>query len=382
MTGLATEDDRLRIMHGGPFYELMARLGMRKRGRRAFVLASICWMVPIFILLATRGGPGAVPFLHDWGAWAKFLIAPALLTLAEKPISFAIDECLAMLFRVPLVTSQSTPDARRALRDAKARTAAAFPELVCLLLAVTASAINTANFLGGGAPAWAAYDGGLSLSGSWCLAVGNTIYWFLLTRLIWKHIVWSRFLSKVARCHLRLVVTHPDGHGGLGFIGLYPTGYGLFTLATSFAVAAGVGHILQRQTVTPGLFMAVCAVWLVVVAIYFALPLVPVASQVSRLKRKAILLSLKKVTDFERAGERKTLGENAFEDQEEIQAGAGEFHDVKPIYLASMKMSPLLLNKKNILPVLAPALLPLLVVGAFYLPYSELGPIVKRLLLL
>ncbi|WP_246710016.1 hypothetical protein [Rhizobium leguminosarum] len=36
----------------------------------------------------------------------------------------------------------------------------------------------------------------------------------------------------------------------------------------------------------------------------------------------------------------------------------------------------------NVLPVLVPALLPMLVVGASYLPYSQLGPIVKRLLLL
>ncbi|MFF0923009.1 hypothetical protein ACFYE8_25310 [Rhizobium leguminosarum] len=377
---MASDDDRLRIMHGGPFYELMTRLGMRKRGWRAFVFAGLCWTIPVLLLLATRGGHGAGLFLHDWGAWAKFLIAPVLLTLAEKPIGFALDECVSMLFRIPLVSSQSMPDTRKALRDAGARTTAGFPELVCLGLALAATIFNASTFLGGSAPPWAVGDGGVSMTGFWCLAVGNTVYWFLLTRLVWKHVIWCLFLSSVARCHLRLVVTHPDGHGGLGFLSYYPAGYGLFTLAVSSVFAAGVGHVMQRETVTPGLFTAVCGAWLMVVAIYYAVPLVGVVMQVSRLKRKTILLSLSKVTDFERWNERTTLGDNVVGDESEPEVA--EFRDVKPVYLASLKTSAMLINKGNVLPVLVPALLPMLVVGASYLPYSQLGPIVKRLLLL
>ncbi|NKL63927.1 hypothetical protein GFM09_21520 [Rhizobium leguminosarum bv. viciae] len=377
---MAGDDDRLRIMHGGPFYELMTRLGMRNRGWRAFVFAGLCWTIPVVLLLATRGGHGAGLFLHDWGAWAKFLIAPVLLTLAEKPISFALDECVSILFRIPLVASQSMPDARKALREAKSRTTSWKSELVCIAVALAATALNVASFIGGAAPAWAVSDGNITLTGLWCLAVGNTVYWFLLTRLVWKHAVWWQFLSAVGRCHLRLAVTHPDGHGGLGFLGFYPTGYGLFTMAVSAVFAAGVSHVMQRQAVTPGLFTAVCVAWLIVVCIYYFVPMARAALQVSRLKRKAVLHSLPKVTNFERLTERTTLGENVFAD--EAESAARELHDVKPIYLASMKTSALLINKGNILSVLAPALLPMLIVGASYLPFSQLGPIVKRLLLL
>ncbi|NKL77624.1 hypothetical protein [Rhizobium leguminosarum] len=377
---MANDDDRLRIMHGGPFYELMTRLGIRKRGWRAFVFAGLCWTIPVLLLLATSGGHGAGLFLHDWGAWAKFLIAPVLLTLAEKPIGFALDECVSILFRIPLVASRSIPDARKALREARSRTTSWKAELVCIAVALAATAFNVATFVGGGAPAWAVSDGSVSITGLWCLAVGNTVYWFLLTRLVWKHAVWWQFLSTVGRCHLRLAVTHPDGHGGLGFLGFYPEGYKLFTLAVSAVFAAGVSHVMQRQTVTPGLFTAVCVAWLIVFAIYYFVPLAGVALQVSRLKRKAVRLSLTKVTDFERLSERATLGENVFADEAEPEVR--ELQDVKPVYLASMKTSALLINKGNVLSVLVPALLPMLVVGASYLPFSQLGPIVKRLLLL
>lgn len=102
--------------------------------------------------------------------------------------------------------------------------------------------------------------------------------------------------------------------------------------------------------------------------------------QVSRLKRKTILVSLSKLTDFERWSERATLGDNVVGDESEPEVA--EFGDVKPVYVASLKTSAMLINKDNVLPVLGPALLPMLVVGASYLPYSQLGPVVKRLLFL
>ena len=378
--GDTDQNTRIRIMHGGPFYNIVSMLGLRKPGWRAFVFGSFCWTMPVLLLLATQGRYGARLFLYDWGAWAKFLIAPILLTLTEKPISFALDECAAILFRTPLVASQSMSDARQALSNARDRTAAWGAEAGCLLLAAAASILNANNFLSGSAPGWAASEGRLSLAGLWCLVVSNTLYWFLLARMVWKHVVWAGFLSDIRRCHLRLAVTHPDGHGGLGFMGLYPAGYTLFTLAVSSVTAAGIGHVMQNDAVTPTLFTIVGAGWLVIVLLYYAMPLAGLAADISRLKRKAVMLSMAKATDFERKQERTLLGENIFAD--EVEPETEEFRDVKPLYKASLKTSALLINKGNVLPVLVPALLPLLVVGASYLSYSQLGPIVKRLLLL
>ncbi|MGO8078079.1 hypothetical protein AB9F41_37705, partial [Rhizobium leguminosarum] len=62
----------------------------------------------------------------------------------------------------------------------------------------------------------------------------------------------------------------------------------------------------------------------------------------------------------------------------ESEPEVAEFRDVKPVYRASLKTSAMLINKGNVLPVRVPALLPMLVVGASYVPYSQLGPIVKR----
>ncbi|WP_259664429.1 hypothetical protein [Rhizobium bangladeshense] len=88
----------------------------------------------------------------------------------------------------------------------------------------------------------------------------------------------------MAKCRLSFAVTHPDGHAGLRSLGFYPAGYALFTLAPSSVVAAGVGHVMQRQTVTPGLFTAVCGGWLLIVSAYFSLPLIGVTAQICDLE--------------------------------------------------------------------------------------------------
>lgn len=371
------DDTRIRIMHGGPFYDLMSSIGLCRRVRRASVFGALCWLVPL--LFAFTSGD-AIFFVTDWGVWTKFLIAPVLFTLTEQPIGFTIDKCISVLFRTPLIASQSIDDAEGARVRARRDSTAALPEATCILIAVAASVLNFGRFHAGFAPSWAAAQGNLTWAGIWCVSVSNTLYWFLLTRLVWKHLVWTGFLRRIAKCRLRLAVTHPDGHGGLGLLGLYPTGYGLFTFAVSAVAAAGIGHVMQRETITPMLFTVVCTGWLALVLLYFAVPLASLAIEIARLKQRALILSMAKATAFERRSERAILGENILTDESETEPS--EVHDVKPIYQASLKASVLIINKSNVLPVLIPAILPLLVVGASYLSYSQLGPIVKRLLFL
>ncbi|WP_246664881.1 hypothetical protein [Neorhizobium sp. P12A] len=367
-------------MAAGPFHGLMRRLGLRKRGWRAFVFAMLCWTVPLLLVLANGGGYAAGLYLGDLGAWAKFLIAPVLLTLSEKPIEFALDACLRILFGIPLVSSQSIPAAGAAIATARTRSRMWQAELVCLIVAIAASCVNADRFLGGSGPVWAVSEDGLTSAGVWCLVISNTLYWFLLVRIVWKHLVWTGFLSTIASGHLRLVVTHPDGHGGLGFISGYLKGYAFFSLGAGSVIAGGLGHVMQREAVTPTIFTLVCAGWLVVIFLFYALPLAPLGMKIARLKRDTIMRSLTGATDFERSAERRALGVNVFPDVAEDDAE--DLHDVKPLYQAALKTSALLLKPKNAVPLLLPALLPLLAVGAFFLPYAQLSTIVKRLLLL
>jgi hypothetical protein len=58
----------------------------------------------------------------------------------------------------------------------------------------------------------------LSLAGWWHALVSLPIFQFLLVRWYFRMFIWIRFLWQVSRIKLRLVPTHPDRVGGLGFL--------------------------------------------------------------------------------------------------------------------------------------------------------------------
>jgi len=72
------------------------------------------------------------------------------------------------------------------------------------------------------APTWYSLpnDGGYRLTpaGWWLAYVSIPVFQFMLLRWYFRIFIWIRFLAQVARCQLRLVPTHPDRSGGLGFL--------------------------------------------------------------------------------------------------------------------------------------------------------------------
>jgi hypothetical protein len=80
-----------------------------------------------------------------------------------------------------------------------------------------AAAIAAANMT-----TWYAVPSGasaeLSLAGWWFFFVALPIFQFLLFRWYFRLVIWIRFLANVAGGELRLVPTHPDRVGGLGFL--------------------------------------------------------------------------------------------------------------------------------------------------------------------
>jgi hypothetical protein len=58
-----------------------------------------------------------------------------------------------------------------------------------------------------------------SLAGWWLGSVSLPLFQFLLLRWCFRLFIWARFLWQVSTIDLRLVPTHPDRAGGLGFLG-------------------------------------------------------------------------------------------------------------------------------------------------------------------
>jgi hypothetical protein len=79
----------------------------------------------------------------------------------------------------------------------------------------------------------------LSRTGVWYGYVSLPLFQFLVLRWYFRLFIWARFLWQVSRLDLRLIPTHPDRVGGLGF--LANTVYAFVPLAVAHgALLAGL----------------------------------------------------------------------------------------------------------------------------------------------
>lgn len=382
------------LAHGGPFYALQQKLGLLREdafraGSRAILFVILAWGVPLaFSLIAGNAyGPGTDnPYLLDLGVWARFFVAIALFLLMEKKVEERLCTCLLQFVRAPLLAPGSFEAAATAVTRALKRRDAKFAEAICLLIAALISLILYKRLMDFDIATWAVHvaqaGNSLTLAGWWVIIVSNTLFAFLLLRWLWRLCVWGLLLRKLARLELRLVAAHPDGHGGLAFLGNYPNAYAPFVFAVSCVLGATVAHELMDATLSTTSYGFIMAGWLVVILGLFAIPLQAFNKPIGKLKEQTLLAYSARATQHHRAVERELLGRNIAASEDSDTATTGDIPDPAKAYAATRKLSGMLVSRTVLLPLSAAALLPLVAAGTTQLPLKDILKVMKRLLLL
>ena len=78
----------------------------------------------------------------------------------------------------------------------------------------------------------------LTAAGTWRTYVSLPLFQFMMLRWYYRIFVWIRLLWQVSRCELKLMATHPDRVGGLGFLSLTPMAFAPLLSAHGAALAA------------------------------------------------------------------------------------------------------------------------------------------------
>ena len=92
-------------------------------------------------------------------------------------------------------------------------------------------------------PAWHHVAPGVASAASWWHQfVSLPILMLLLLSWLWRLCLWTRFLWKVSRLDLLLIPSHPDGAGGLKFIGLSLEALMLPAFALSSVIAGPLAN--------------------------------------------------------------------------------------------------------------------------------------------
>jgi hypothetical protein len=253
-------------------------------------------------------------------------------------------------------------------------------EMAVLILAYLAAynAVSGFSFQRGGTWFLPMAGQALTHAGYWYAFVALPIFQFLIFRWIYRMVVWGRFLLKVARFDLLLTPTHPDGAGGLGFLGKSLIPFGMILFALSAVVSAAIAdRILFSGAKLEDFEMSYASLFLIALVI-FAGPMLIFLPKLLALKQRGLMEYGTLGSEYTQAFHHRWIDKS--EPGEEPLLGTGDIQS-----LADLGNSFENIRKMRILPVefsdfiafVLPGLIPALPLLATVMP---LGEILKSLL--
>jgi hypothetical protein len=219
------------IVLGGPLYQLLRRAHLSDDTlalvHRRIVAGVLLTWVPLLLLTTLGGtvwwGEVGVPFLLNAEVHTRFLIAMPLLIVAELGVHRRMRQLVLHFYNRNLIRKEDEPRMTAAIASAL-RLRNSLAAEITLIILIYAVGIPMREYLAVDTRTWAfsaAGDhgfGSLTPAGWWQALVSVPVFQFLLVRWYFRMFIWARFLWQVSRLELRLLPTHPDRVGGLGFL--------------------------------------------------------------------------------------------------------------------------------------------------------------------
>jgi hypothetical protein len=363
---------------GGPLFQLLRRAHLADDAlalvkKRVLVVSLFAWL-PLLALSALQGnllaGGAAVPFLADISVHVRFLVAIPLLILAELVVHQRMRPLVSQFLAEDLIPETGRTRFDAAIASVFRLRNSVFAEVLLIVLVYGFGVMFLwRHYMVLDTTTWYATPsaGGstLSLAGMWYGFVSLPIFQFLVARWFFRLLIWARFLWQVSRIELRLVPTHPDRAGGLGF--LSKSLAALMPLAAAFgAVLAGplADRIFHAGAKLPEFKIQIAAAVIVLVCL-FAGPLLVFAPRIAQAKRKGFLEYGALAERYVREFDVKWLRGGAPADEALVGSGdiqsladmANSFEVVKTMRIAPVAMQDIVRLAVAVLVPIAPLLL-------------------------
>jgi hypothetical protein len=218
------------LIVGGPIYQLLRRSHLEGSAaelvaRRILAFLLVGWLPLLALSVADHvavGGGVAVPFAKDVFVHVRYLVAMPLLLVAELVVHQRMRTIVREFKDRRLVAAADEPRFDGIVRSAMQLRNSVLVEMTIVATVVIGGRIIWRAASGLTESTWYGSQGRdglvLTTAGMWYVYVSVTLFQVLLFRWWFRLFVWMRFLWQVSRIQLRIVPTHPDGVGGLGFL--------------------------------------------------------------------------------------------------------------------------------------------------------------------
>ncbi len=278
---------------------LLARLRLTTSDSQAVVFSAglflaITW-VPLLLLCLEQGtafqGLVKLPLCADYINSARFLIVAPLLILSDlvtKPWLLKV----ANHTLVEHIGSNGVAAYNKVTKQIFQLRDAASVQLVLFFIAVATAPLWVHVVLSVELTNWQVvpdpYQPVLSGAGKWHAFISQPLFRFVILDWFWDYALWAFFLFKISRFPLRISATHPDGVGGLGFIAVGQSFFGIAAFALSTAMCSVVAQTIVETHATLQSFTNLGILFLFAILLLFLGPLLVFTPILVSTKRQGI----------------------------------------------------------------------------------------------
>ncbi len=243
----------------GPFQSLLhaLRLPAGDEGaewRRAILSVLVVW-VPLVVLAQVQGlaiGNGAASLLQDFAAYGRFLAAVPLMVIAEAPARRWLRRTLNHFTEAQLIGPEDAGRFGELLTSTRRLLSSRLALVVIVVLAYALTLASAREWVAFGAANWTLLSHAgeprvVSYAGWWRLLVSQPLFLSLVLTWLWRLLLWLRCMWVIAHMKLRIVASHPDRAGGLGFLGQSLRGFPVLALAMGTAIAGTLANLVMHD---------------------------------------------------------------------------------------------------------------------------------------
>jgi len=247
------DQDSYSLMRGGLVHRLLHATGVLGGSTHlslwlALLLVAVS-LLPMLLLTAVDGTllpqHAAMSLLGDYATLARLLLALPLLVIAAPRSDALLRNAFRQLGHASLVPARRLPRLQALLQQVRRARDGWLPEAVCALIALLPLFLpGAALSLLPGVIDWRLDGAVLTPAGRWYEWVAVPLFRLVALLWLWRYLLWTWLLWRLPRSGLVLHAEHPDGAGGLAFLGIAQERFAVLSMAGGLLLAgACMNHI-------------------------------------------------------------------------------------------------------------------------------------------
>jgi hypothetical protein len=380
------------LMEGGPLYNMQKRVKLVGENspqiKRRAIAAALLTFFPLLILSVLQHRAIThvdVPFVRDFSTYSRFLFAVPLLLFAETILGPRIAAAAAHFIEAGLILEKDYAKFASIIERGMKSRDSILAETILAILAYILAAVGlkeTAIH----ASTWylTRTDTGASLTwaGFWLVGFCIPLFQFLTYRWIWRLFLWFQFLHRTNKLDLQLFPTHPDGAGGLGFVGETQRFFGIILFALSVGTVGVLANNIVYDKVPLENFTAAIATYVIVAVLIIVGPLIVFSGRLFRTKRIGLHQYGTLATAYTGLFQKKWIEHQNPENEPLL--GTGDIQSLADLgnsFGIIEKMKPLPIDLRTLLHLVVASLLPMLPLLLTVMPLKELLKLVFKVLM-